>query len=141
LLEPLFLKVIVFCQVLWERFQFFWGVFIIDNSFGPSNFRFPRRQPSKGEITRRTFVRKEPVFQINHTVKNKEKNEAKMDSRNWYFVTCRRSHVYDVWLSAIRQRRGPNVLTNADMESGTTNWVVNGAGTHSVNDEGRRPAS
>ena len=24
---------------------------------------------------------------------------------------------------------GPNVLTNADMESGTTNWVVNGAGT------------
>ncbi len=24
---------------------------------------------------------------------------------------------------------GPNVLTNANMESGTTNWVVNGAGT------------
>lgn len=24
---------------------------------------------------------------------------------------------------------GPNVLTNADMESGTTNWVVNGTGT------------
>lgn len=24
---------------------------------------------------------------------------------------------------------GPNVLTNADMEFGTTNWVVNGAGT------------
>jgi hypothetical protein len=24
---------------------------------------------------------------------------------------------------------GPNILTNADMESGTTNWVVNGVGT------------
>ncbi len=24
---------------------------------------------------------------------------------------------------------GPNVLTNADMESGTTNWVVKGRGT------------
>lgn len=24
---------------------------------------------------------------------------------------------------------GPNVLTNADMEAGTTNWVVNGSGT------------
>jgi hypothetical protein len=32
---------------------------------------------------------------------------------------------------------GPNVLTNADMKAGTTNWVVNGVLTHSVKTTGR----
>ncbi len=37
--------------------------------------------------------------------------------------------VFPLSTSAAPSRAGANVLTNADMESGTTNWVVNGAGT------------
>ena len=63
-------------------FASFFGTYIIDNgngnNFGPRKPYISRRQPAKGGTqTNNCFLqrlcRKEPIFQTNHIVKNKEK--------------------------------------------------------------------